>query len=327
MNVRSAAYAVHLPQEIADTPLRGMFLIAVGIAVFGIQDVIIRYLSADYAAPQIMFIRGLIALFPLSFLVYLSGGFSTLRVPHPLINIVRGLMMACSYMTFYVSLAVLPIAQVTAMFFVSPLIVTLFSVLFLGETVGFRRWLAVITGFVGVVFIVQPEVGTLDLFLLLPLAAAATYAGSTIITRHIGRSQTGASLAMLGMWVFIVVGGVSGLMTGDGRFLDANYPDLDFLLRAWMMPDGVGTLLITTCGFIAAFGFYCLSEGYRVAAPSVVAPFEFVSMPLAVMWGVILWDEYPSFGTLFGIGLIIVSGIYVMRREVAIKQAASLEDD
>ncbi len=301
--------------DLVDAPARGIFLIAGGIAIFSIQDIIIRLLGATYPALEIMFIRGLVAMTIIGFMVYADGGFSTLRVRHPLINLVRGLLQVTSYTAYYMALAAMPIAEVTAIFFVSPLIVTAFSALFLGESVGIRRWAGVLAGFIGVLVIVRPGSSILDPVAFLPLLASFTYATSVIITRRLGKTQTGPSLALTAMLIFVIVSGAGGLVMGDGSFANDSHPSLAFLLRAWSMPEGRDLLMLGACGVIAAVGFYCLAQGYRVAPASVVAPFEFVAMPLAVMWGLVVWGEHPPATTLLGIALIVCSGIYVLRRE------------
>ncbi len=300
---------------VIDSPGRGIFLIAAGIGIFSIQDIIIRWLGSTYPALEIMFFRGFVAMLLIGLMVHLQGGFSTLRTRHPLLNIVRGLLQVSSYTAYYMAMVAMPIAEVTAIFFVSPLIVTLFSALFLGESVGIRRWSAVLVGFAGVLVIVRPGIGVLDPVALLPLFASFTYAASVIITRRIGKTQTGASLAFIAMAVFVVFSGLAGTIMGDGSFANDSHPSLAFLLRAWSAPEGRDMVLIGACGLIAAIGFYCLAQGYRIAPASVVAPFEFVAMPLAVLWGILVWAEYPPLATLFGIMLIVCSGIYALNRE------------
>ena len=320
---KSATHAGREQATLVDQPLRGIILITAGMVVFGAQDVIIRLLSGEYAALEIMFIRGLVALLPMALFVYWEGGFASLKVPHPFINLLRGLLMACSYTAYYMSLAAMPIAEVTAIFFVSPLIITMFSVLFLGETVGLRRWAAVIVGFAGVLVIVQPGAEGLDPAAALPLAASFTYACSVIITRRIGRTQSGASLALFAMLTFIAVSGLSGIIMGDGAFAMDSHPSLSFLLRAWVVPGVRDMLFLAAIGLIAGFGFYCLSQSYRIAPASVVAPFEFIAMPLAVLWGIAVWDEYPPLTTYLGIAMIIGSGVYALHREAVRKRHLS----
>lgn len=301
-----------------DAPVKAIALVTFGILIFGIQDVIIRFLSSDFSAMEIMFVRGLIAILPISLFVYWEGGLSSLRIEHPFLNGLRGLLMVTSYTTYYMSLAALPIAEVTAIFFVSPIIVTLFSALFLAETVGIRRWGAVVFGFFGVLVIVRPGAGSLDPAIALPLAGALTYALSLIITRRIGRTQTGSSLAFVAMGVFVIVSGTAGAFIGDGGLVSVQadlHPSLAFLVRGWIMPDLRDGLLLVACGLISACGFYCLSQGYRIAPASVVAPFEYVAMPLAVLWGLIFWQEIPTIHTLVGIVMILASGLYILSRE------------
>lgn len=306
----------HAPAPVViDSPGWGIFLIAAGISIFSIQDIIIRWLGSTYPALEIMFFRGFVAMFLIGLMVHLQGGFSTLRTRHPLLNIVRGLLQVSSYTAYYMAMVAMPIAEATAIFFVSPLIVTLFSALFLGESVGIRRWSAVLVGFAGILVIVRPGAGVLDPVALLPLLAAFTYATSIIITRRIGKTQTGASLAFISMAIFVAVSGLAGTIMGDGSFANDSHPSLSFLLRAWSAPEGRDVVLLGACGLIAAIGFYCLAQGYRIAPASVVAPFEFVAMPLAVLWGILVWAEYPPSTTLVGIMLIVCSGIYVLNRE------------
>ncbi len=315
MAARIDAAIIEASTGLIDSPVRGIFLITTGVAIFSVQDIIIRLLSTNYPALEIMFIRGLAALFLIGAFVYLEGGFSALRVHHPFINVIRGLLQVSSYTAYYMAMMAMPLAEVTAIFFVSPLMVTLLSALFLGEYVGMRRWSAVLVGFVGVLVIVRPDAAVVDTVVFLPLVAALTYACSVIITRRIGRTQTGSSLALFSMAVFVSVSGVAGGIFGDGSLATESHPSLDFLLRAWAMPGWYDLLFLSMCGAIAAFGFYCLGQGYRIAPASVVAPFEFIAMPLAVLWGIVVWDEYPHLATMLGILLIVGSGIYLLNRE------------
>ena len=302
-------------EETHDSTLMGILLVATGITVFSAQDVIIRLLSGDYSVVQIMFIRALVALVPMAMFVYWEGGFGSLRNPRLGLQIARGLLMVSSYTAYYLGLAALPIADNTAIFFVSPLIVTVFSVIFLGEKVGLRRFLAVIAGFVGVLVIVQPGSGAFGIAATLPLMAAVTYSGSIMITRRLGRTQTGASMAFYAMIMFLITSSFAGLVLGDGGYATDSHVSVGFLLRGWQIPGLRDLLLLTLCGLIAACGFYCLSQGYRVAQASIVAPFEYIAMPIAVIWGISIWDEVPRLTTILGIALIVASGLYVLHRE------------
>lgn len=300
---------------VSDAPLRAIGLIAFGMSIFSLQDVMIRQLGETYPASQIVFVRGLVALVPMAVMVYASGGFATLRVRRPGLNILRGILTLACNVFYYMALVAMPIAEATAIFFLSPLIVTLCSALFMGEPVGARRWAAVAVGFAGILVMLRPGSGLLQPVAILPLVAAVAYAASSLMARSLGKSQTGASLAFSAMLVFVVGSGVCGLLIGDGRFAASDHPSMAFLLRAWTLPDIGDGILLMVCGLIAAVGFFCLAQAYRTAPASTVAPFEYVAMPLAILWGILVWSEIPSAMTLLGIGMVIGSGIYTLRRE------------
>ena len=304
-----------LADDWVDSPIVGITLIVVGMSLFSIQDVAIRLMSGNLSVIQIMFIRGALALIPMAVLVCLRGGVASFNTRHPVLLAVRSLLMLSSYLLFYLAMAVMPIADVTAIFFVAPLITTAFSILFLKESVGVRRWFGVAAGFIGVLVIVQPGGNSLEPASLFVLAASFSYARSIMITRRVGREQSGASMAFYGMIGFVIVSGVGGLAFGDGAHGGSAHPSMEFLFRGWVMPKTNEWLLLGVCTCIATCGFYCLAQGYRVAPASVVAPFEYIAMPLAVIWGLVIWGEVPATTTFLGIALIIGSGLYVLHRE------------
>lgn len=307
------------PLAVPDRSLHGIALVAFGISIFSIQDVLIRSLSGGYSVVEIMFLRALVALLPMLVFVHLDGGLSTLLARPSWLLLLRGLCGVLSYSAYYMGLASLPLATVTAIFFISPLVVTLLSVVFLRETVGARRWIGVFIGFVGMLVIVQPwgqgAGAGMNWAMLLPVLAAVTYACSIMMTRKLGLRYTGASLAIYAMVTFLLASSLAGLAFGDGRLADESNASLGFLFRAWRWPEGLDLVKIIVCGGVAAVGFYCLSQGYRLAQASVAAPFEYIALPLAIAWGFGLWDEVPTVTTFLGIAMIVGGSLYVLQRE------------
>jgi len=306
-----------------DSPVQGILLVAVGISIFSIQDVIIRQFSGSYSVLEIMFIRGLVAVLPMVLFVHFQGGFSTLRCAHPFLTFLRGFLGVMSYTSFYMAMAVFPLATVTSILFTSPLIVTVLSVMILGDKVGPRRWLGIMIGFSGMLLIAQPGSTDVGWNILLPAMAAVFYASSIIVTRKLGKTQSGASMALYAMLTFIVASGLAGVLFGDGSLAidtdsgSAEDPNMAvaFLLRGWQIPTTGDFGLMAICGAVAAVGFYCLSQGYRVAQPSVAAPFEYVALPLSVIWGYVIWGEIPAPTTFVGIAMIVGGGLYILQRE------------
>lgn len=106
-----------------------------------------------------------------------------------------------------------------------------------------------------------------------------------------------------------------GLATGQGQFSGAGNPSLEFLLRAWVVPAGTDLALWILMGLLSGAGLFLTTQGYRLASASVIAPFEYVAMPCAVVWGLMLYSEVPDGVAITGIALILAGGFYVLRRE------------
>ncbi len=297
-----------------DENLRGIAFLVAGVTLFSLQDVIIKSLSASYPAHEIVFVRSLVAFAPICFIAYLEGGLRLRRSGNPAVFVVRGALVFLSFTFYYLALTALPLPDVVALFYACPLFVTALSVPILREPVGLRRWLAVLAGFAGIVVIIRPG-GNTDPAIWLAVAAALSYAISILMTRKYAARAKSATLSFYAMATFIVASGSVGLAIGDGRYGGNGHPSLEFLLRAWVLPVPPDLLLLILCGVIAGIGFYCLTEAYRIGAASVVSPFEYSSLPWALVWGVVFWGYWPGPSTLIGLALIAAAGLYIVRRE------------
>lgn len=297
------------------SPLRGIAFLVFGLSLFTVQDVIIKLLSGGYPTHQIVFFRGLVAMLPILAILFLEGGPRLLRSARRPALILRGLCGFICFTAYYMALAALPLADAVTLFYASPLFVTTLSWPVLGEAVGLRRWLAVSVGFIGVLVMVGPPGGGLDPAMLLAVGSAFAYAGQILMTRRLSRTEAGSTLAFYAMLTFVAASGVVGLAIGDGRFAGSVHPSLAFLLRPWVWPAGADLFLLAICGLIAGTGFYCLGQAYRLGPVSVIAPFEYSSLPWAILWGYLIWADLPSWLTLLGVALVVGSGLYIIHRE------------
>jgi drug/metabolite transporter (DMT)-like permease len=212
-------------------------------------------------------------------------------------------------------LAALPLADVEAIRFSAPLMITLLSVVMLGEKVGPRRWLALFVGFAGVLFIVRPAAATFNVGSIFILISVFFYALAVMLTRKLQTTDSSATMAYYSSLVYLVAAFVLiPLPNIVGEIPDA-HPSIAFLFRAWSMPSLLDWIIMSGLGLVWAGGMYCMARAYSLAEASVAAPFEYVSLPINVMWGLVIWHEIPTLMTLVGAFLTLFSGLYVLYRE------------
>ena len=294
----------------------------IAVFFFSVNDAAIKFLSGGYALHEVVLIRSVIGLIIiLAIIAPLTDGRAIFRTRQLRLHLLRGLCVVIANMTFFLGLAAMPLADAVAIFFVSPLVITIFSVVFLGEHVGPRRWAAVIVGLIGVIIMMRPGTQAFQYASLLPAAAAVAYGGLHMLTRKIGRSDSAATMAFYIQIVFIVVCLIIGLAVGDGRFGAQDDPSLRFLLRAWEWPVAADLPIMLLVGFGVGVGGYFISQAYRVAEAAMVAPFEYLALPLSVVWGIIVFDEWPDTVSYIGMALIFGAGLFIIWRESVVVKA------
>ena len=261
-----------LPTLMQNPARFGALCATLAVTTFSVNDVVIKFLSGDYALHEIVLVRAVVGmLFLAAFIAPFSGGLSIMRTKRLGLHIVRGLMVVTANMTFFLGLAVLPLAETVAIFFVSPLLITVFSVVFLGDRVGPLRWAAIFVGLAGVGVVLRPGTDTFQYAAFLPIFAAAAYAGLHIMTRYIGKTESAATMTVYIQLTFIGVSLLFGLAFGDGKLADQDNASLAFLFRAWSMPSMADFWLMAVIGVGTGLGGFLISQAYRVAEPSVVA--------------------------------------------------------
>lgn len=290
-----------------------------GVGAISINDVLIKQLSGGYPLHQMVFIRSAIGIVFSLMLVQIEGGFAILRTRTPGLHLLRGGLVVISNLTYFAALAVIPLAEATALFFVAPLMITLLSIPLLGEKVGPLRLAAVSVGFCGVVLMMRPWASETDvprLVLFLPVLAALTYALNQILTRRLGASTRASAMAVYIQGIFLIVSMGFFVVAGDGRYaVGVENGSLLFLLRAWIWPEGTDRWLFLGLGLNSAIIGFALAQAYRLADAAVVAPFEYIGLPLAIFWGWVIWGEVPVPVVWIGSALILGSGLFVFVRE------------
>ena len=294
---------------------RGILCLMGSLVFLTVSDSIVKWLSPRYALHEIMLFRGCFAMVLVMLFVRYEGGVQVLKTRRPWLHLLRGILLVFANMFFFLGLATMPLAETVALFFMAPVFICLLAKPVLGETVGPARWAAVVIGLIGVVVMMQPGSDVFRLSSLLPVMAALTYSGMQMVTRKLGIRERAATMTFYIQVAFIGVGLLMGLAIGDGSLNRFDNPTLDFLLRAWAMPSRWDLVLLALCGFIVACGGYLISQAYRIAQASVVAPFEYTSLPFALVIGFIVWGDWPSLVSFMGSALIVVSGLIIAFHE------------
>lgn len=301
-------------------PILGILCMSVGMLGISLNDMTIKALSGDYPLHQLVLIRSVLGLGVTLAILRFEGGLAALRVLRPGLHAIRALFVVFANSAFYAAIVAMPLATASSIYFVAPLFVTLLAIPVLGEAVGPRRILAVLAGFAGVLVILGPELGStagLGWVVVLPVLAAAGYASMSVLTRKLGAT---APASVLSFWIqaaFIVAGLGFFVMAGDGRFAEGDNvsESARFLLRAWVWPGAEDLWIFGSLGLIAGTVGYTMSQAYRLAAASTVAPFEYMLLIYSLIWGWTVFGEWPAPTVFAGATIIVASGVYIVLRE------------
>jgi drug/metabolite transporter (DMT)-like permease len=302
---------------------RGILALVVGIAVFSLQDVILKRLSGDYPLYQAMIIRSLTAV-PLLLIILrlFDGRLTTIATPNWALMLARGILNFVAYTAYYLGLAALPMADTVALFFTAPLFITIAAALVFRDRIGATNILALLAGFVGMLMIFNPSASVFDPAALLPVLAALGYALTQLATRALGRTETAAAMTFWGNLTFLAGALALAAVFGSGAYDGATHPSLAFLTRGWQPMPARDLGLFMACGVIASIGLSLLTYAYRVAPSASVAPFEYSFIIWGVLWGWVFWAQLPAALAWGGIALLIGAGLLVIRAEAQTTKAA-----
>ena len=302
--------------------LTGILLAAGGSLVFSVNDLSIKVLSDAYALHQIILIRALVAMgFILSVIAWSGHGLRPLLTRRPGTHLLRVGIVMVSNVTFFVGLAKMPLADAVAVAYVSPIVVTLLSILFLRERVGPRRWAAVMVGMLGVLVMLRPGLGVIQPAAILVLISAVLYAAGNLFARHLGDTESATTLTFYVQAGFITVSLAMGLWSGDGHLADESSL-WAFLFRPWIWPPVADWPYFLATGLSVGLGGLMVTQAYRTTEAGLIAPFEYVGMPMAILWGLVVFGTFPDTTGWAGIALICGSGLYVIWREAVRKRDA-----
>jgi len=296
----------------ANKQLRGIAFLCSGALIFTLQDAIIKLMSGRYPLFEVVAIRCVVATLPLFVLVHYDGGLGRLWLQRPWPLLARGTLLLCTYTGYYLALAAIPLAVAVSLFFSAPLFIVLLAGPVLGERPSLASWVAVTVGFLGVIIVCRPGSSMIDPSALLVIAAACSYGLAQLMTRRLGIAEHASIMSMVQNIVFLFGAIIMGGVAGRGGLADSHHPSVQFLLRAWQMPDLRDFLLMCATGLVSALGSWLLTSAYRTAEANVVAPFEYSSILWATIAGFAIWGEVPDVHTVVGVVVIMAAGVFMI---------------
>jgi len=274
---------------------RGIAILMASIGFYAAMITTVKHVTVDYSLFQVLFFRNLFALPMILPAVLAGGGLGTLATRRAPLHLLRGGVSVTGHLCLYWAIGFLALADVTAIQFTGPLMVTALSALVLHEAVGPRRWLAVIAGFTGVLIMVPPT-GEVSAAALVILVATLCYAVMVVLTRVLTATEAVGTIAFYQAIIGLTVGLVG-------------------LSWAWTTPSWGDFLLLALVGVLAGLAQLTLVSALKHAPPPVLAPFDYLILVWAIGFDLVFWQAFPSSQTLIGAAVIASAGIYIAQRE------------
>jgi drug/metabolite transporter (DMT)-like permease len=285
--------------------IRAIVFKVISALLFAMMAVLVRYVGETFPVGQVVFFRSAFAVVPVVIIyAYRRELEASIRTTRPLRHFWRGLTALGSMFCNFSALARLPVVDATAISYLAPLMTVALSAIFLKERVRIFRWSAVLIGFVGVMVMLVPQLGfthstaaaTAAIGAMFGLVATVFTAASTIQTRALTRTETTSSIVIY----FSVICAIGGLVT---------------LPFGWLAPDGVQLAALVGTGICGGLAHIFVTESYRLAPASLIAPFDYTSMLWALALGFLIFGEVPSGYVFAGAGIVTAAGLLVIWRE------------
>lgn len=292
----------------AQNPMHGMALMATCMLILPAMDAIAKYMATyeGMSPGQVTFYRFFFQLTCTLPVLFALNGWSALSAKRPWLNLLRGVLHGSASLMFFIAVKYMPLADVFAIYFVEPFMLTALSALFLGEKVGCRRWLAIVVGFGGAMIVIQPSYEIFGLKALLPVVCAFLFALYMFLNRAVGDADspmTMQTMAGLGGTALMALALLGGNQMGQADFHIS-------LPQSWL-----GLLLLVLLGTISGYIHLLVVRAFRMAPLSVLAPFQYFEIIAATIFGYWLFDDFPTVSKWFGIAIIVGSGLFILWRE------------
>ena len=284
----------------------GVVYMIMSVLFFSFMDILIK-ITDEYAVGQVMFFRAVFGLIPIFFLIPKNRLRDFYKTKHFGLHFYRSFFGAIAMAAIFIGLRNLQLVEVTSLAFSGPIWVVIFSMLFLSEKIRTKRWVAVGLGFIGVLIISKPGFNNLNYYYIFPIIFCIGFAGVSILIRKL--TLAGETVWLIAFY-FSVASGLGGLAT--------------FPLGDWIMPTKYDLVLLILVGLLGGIANLTLTQSYKLAEVTLTTPLKYLSLVFAIIFGFYFFNEVPSFNTLLGAGLIVISSGIIFFRENQLKKPIPL---
>ena len=272
---------------------KGIILILLAMMVFSVQDGIMKHIYNFVSLYEIYLIRTVVSFILILIFLIITKKPIVFKSQYPILTLFRVILFFFGFSSFYISLTVLPLGTATALFFVTPFLITIFAHFFLKEEIGPRRWAAIAVGFIGVYITLNPDFSNFNYLSLLPILCAFCYSLSMIIIKMTSDKDSVYTQTFTFYIGAIIFSMIFYFVIGDGKFNTIEHPAAQFILREWFVDIENSILFMVATGVTATLAFLLLFTAYSIASPAVVSPFEY---------SILLWS--PLIGWIYFLSLI-----------------------
>lgn len=276
---------------------RGVASMILGMAAFIINDTLIKLASASVPTGQLITMRNIMAATLIVMLIVMTGQAAHLRRAADRVVVARSLIDVIATLCYLLALFHMPIGNVTAINMATPLAMTAAAAVFMGVPVGWRRWSAIVAGFLGVLLIVQPEAEGFNAYSLLAIAAVVFIVARDLTTRRIDTGIPSLVITLTNA-VFVLLGALA-LSAWEG----------------WVAVNLVQVLLLAGAGVFLIGGYLLIVDAFRHGDLATVGPFRYTGLIWALLSGFLVWGDIPNLLAFAGIVIVVASGLYVLHRE------------
>ena len=295
------------------------------MTVFALQDTFIKILADKTSLYLIYFVRCIVGLIVTFIYLKVKNIPIIIKTYYPKLTILRTIAFFIGFSLYYFSLSKLSLALAVTLFFVSPFFVSIFSMIIIKEKVGLRRWSAIITGFIGVYLVMNPDFNDFNVYTLFPVICAICYAFTVVIQKRTSDKDSVFSQILhiyLSAMIFSIIIKILLMNISLNPSTIENY---NYLLSDWKIDNFIVLSLLVGIGFTGVSGFFCVFTAYNIGSPSAIAPFEYIIILWAILISWFIWGETLNFKAYFGLFLIISAGIYTFLREAKLNKNISLD--